>query len=130
MRKLRRRWQLDSPFALIQQIRLVHAVAESSFEIAVPADQLDKFSVLRERFGLDLAVVRPDDPSLTPFVTIDHKTPSTALGVIVRPLIFPRAIVDHRCTLWPAARPHRLFVRRPALTENRRALLERWMAAC
>ena len=96
-------------------------------EIAVPADQLDKFSILRERFGLRLATARPDDPSLTPFVTIDHETPSTALGAVVRPLIFPRAIVDHCRTLWPAARPHR-YSFAGLLTDSRRALLEGWMA--
>jgi hypothetical protein len=123
----RRRWQLDGSFVLIQQIRLAHAVAESAFEIAVDADQLDKFSVLRERFGLRLATARPGDPSLTPFVTIDHKTPSTAVGAVVRPLIFPRAIIDHCRTLWPAARAHR-YSFAGLLTDNRRALLEGWMA--
>ena len=127
MREPLRRWQLDGSFALIQQIRLVHAVAESRFEIAVPADQLDKFSVLRERFGLQLATAQPDDPSLTPFVTIDHQTPSTAVGAVVRPLIFPRAIVDHCRTLWPASRAHR-YSFAGLLTDNRRALLEGWMA--
>ena len=127
MREPVRRWQLDGSFALIQQIRLVHAVAESHFQIAVPADQLDKFSVLRERFGLQLATARPDDPSLTPFVTIDHQTPSTAVGAVVRPLIFPRAIVDHCRTLWPASRAHR-YSFAGLLTDNRRALLEGWMA--
>ena len=104
MREPRCRWQLDGAFALIQQIRLVHALAESDCEIAVQADQLDKFSILRERFGLHLATARPGDPSLTPFITIDHQTPSTAVGAVVRPLIFPQAIVDHCRTLWPAAR--------------------------
>ena len=127
MGEARRRWQLDGSFTLIQQIRLAHAVAESGFELAVDADQLDKFSVLRERFGLHLAVARPGDPSLTRFVTIDHKTPSTAVGAVVRPLIFPRAIVDHCRTLWPAARPHR-YSFAGLLTDNRRALLEGWMA--
>jgi hypothetical protein len=121
------RWQLEGSFALIQQIRLVHAVAESGSEIAVAADELDKFSILRERFGLRLATARPGDPSLTPFVTIDHKTPSTALGAVVRPLIFPRAIVDYCRTLWPAARAHR-YSFAGLLTDNRRALLEGWMA--
>jgi hypothetical protein len=121
------RWQLDGSFALIQQIRLVHAIAESRFEISVPADQLDKFSILRERFGLNLAAARPGDPSLTPFVTIDHETPSTAVGAVVRPLIFPRAIVDHCRTLWPAARAHR-YSFAGLMTESRRALLEGWMA--
>jgi hypothetical protein len=123
----RRRWQLDGSFVLIQQIRLAHAMAESAFEIAVEADQLDKFSVLRDRFGLRMATARPDDPSLTPFVTIDHKTPSTAVGTVVRPLIFPRAIVDHCRTLWPATRAHR-YSFAGLLTDARRALLEGWMA--
>jgi hypothetical protein len=127
VRESRRRWQLDGVFALIQQIRLVHAVAESGFEIAIAADQLDKFSILRERFGLHLAAARPDDPSLTPFVTIDHRTPSTAIGAVVRPLIFPRAIVEHCRTLWPAARAHR-YSFAGLLTDSRRALLEGWMA--
>lgn len=123
----RRRWQLDGSFALIQQIRLVHALAESGFEIAVAAGELDKFSILRERFGLGLATARIDDPSLAPFVAIDHETPSTALGAVVRPLIFPRAIVEHCRTLWPSARPHR-YSFAGLLTENRRALLEDWLA--
>src|SRR5204863_3254585 len=105
----------------------VHAIAEAGCEIAVAADQLDKFSILRERFGLNLATATPDDPSLTPFVTIDHKTPSTALGAVVRPLIFPRAIAEHCRTLWPAARAHR-YSFAGLLTQNRRALLEGWIA--
>jgi hypothetical protein len=125
--KSRPRWQLDGSFALIQQIRLVHALAESGFEIAVPADELDKFSILRERFGLRLATARRDDPLLTPFITIDHVTPSTAVGTVVRPLIFPRAIVDHCRTLWPASRAHR-YSFAGLMTESRRALLEGWMA--
>jgi len=123
----RRRWQLDGAFALIQQIRLVHALAESSFEVAVAAGELDKFSILRERFGLRLATARSEDPCLTPFIAIDHATPSTAVGAVVRPLIFPRAIVEHCRTLWPAARPHR-YSFAGLLTDTRRALLEGWIA--
>jgi hypothetical protein len=120
------RWQLDVSFALIQQIRLVHAVAESGCEIAVPAGELDKFSILRERFGLRLMAAQPGDPSLAPFVRIDHETPSTALGGLERTLIFPRAIVEHCRTLWPATRPHR-YSFAGLLTESRRALLEAWI---
>lgn len=121
------RWQLDVSFALIQQIRLVHAVAESACEIAVPAGELDKFSILRDRFGLRLRAAQADDPSLAPFVRIDHETPSTALGRLERTLIFPRAIVEHCRTLWPATRAHR-YSFAGLLTDNRRALLEAWIA--
>jgi hypothetical protein len=121
-----RRWRLDFSFALIQQIRLVHAVAESGFEVGVRADELAKFSILRDRFGLRLTAARPDDLLLDPFVTIDHQTPSTAIGDLVRPLIFPRAIVAHCRTLWPEVRAHR-YSFAGLLTDSRRALLERWI---
>ncbi len=127
MRERSRRWKLDGPFSLIQQIRLVHALAESAFDIAVPADQLDKFSLLRDRFGLRLAIAEATDPSLTPFVTIDHATPSTAVGGVVRPLIFPRAAVDHCRTLWPTNRAHR-YSFAGLLTDSRRTLIDAWIA--
>jgi hypothetical protein len=126
MRAMPRRLRFDFTFALIQQIRLVHALTESAFEIAVPETELDKFSILRERFGLRLASPRGDDVPLTACVTIDHETPSTAVGRLARPLIFPRAIAEHCRTLWPAARPHR-YSFAGLLTDTRRALLERWI---
>jgi hypothetical protein len=122
-----RRWAFDAPFALIQQIRLVHALAESAFEIAVGTDEFEKFSILRDRFGLRLSEARPGDLPLEPYVTIDHATPSTAIGDLARPLIFPRAIVEHCRRLWPAARVHR-YSFAGLLTDSRRALLESWIA--
>jgi hypothetical protein len=122
----RRRWQFGAPFSLIQQIRLAHALAESAFEIAVPAHELDKFAILRERFGLRLAVAEAGDPSLAPFVTIDHEAPSTAIGAIARPLIFPRGIADRCRGLWPASRAHR-YSFAGLLSDSRQALLERWI---
>jgi hypothetical protein len=123
-----RRLRLDCSFALIQQIRLAHALAESAFEITVPDAELDKFSVLRDRFGLRLAAARGGDVPIADALAIDHRTPATAVGRVVRPLIFPRAIVEHCRTLWPASRPHR-YSFAGLLTDSRRALLERWMGA-
>jgi hypothetical protein len=122
----RRRWQFGAPFTLIQQIRLVHALAESAFEIAVPVEELDKFAILRERFGLRLAVAAAGDPSLAPFLTIDHATPSTVVGAIARPLIFPRGIADRCRSLWAASRAHR-YSFAGLLSDSRRAVLERWL---
>jgi hypothetical protein len=92
----------------------------------VSADELGKFSLLRERFGLRLGAAQPGDPRIDPFVTIDHQTPSTAIGDLVRPLIFPRAIVAYCRTLWPAVRAHR-YSFAGLLTDSRRTLLERWI---
>jgi hypothetical protein len=120
------RWRLDLSFALIQQIRLAHALSESAYDIAVSADELDKFSILRDRFGLRLVVARPDDRRLDPYITIDHQTPSTAVGNLVRPLIFPRAIVSYCRSLWPDVRAHR-YSFAGLLTDSRRTLLEGWI---
>jgi hypothetical protein len=123
---MRRRLRVDFTFALIQQIRLVHALAESAFDVTVPAGELDKFSVLRDRFGLRLAAAGADDAPLAPHLAIDHAAPSTAVGGLVRPLSFPRAIVEHCRTLWPAVRPYR-YSFAGLITDARRALLERFI---
>jgi hypothetical protein len=88
-------------------------VAESGCEIAVPADQLDKFSILRERFGLPSGDgAARGSVAYAGSVTIDHQTPSTAVGAVVRPLIFPRAVVDHCRTLVAGRADAPLLVRR------------------
>jgi hypothetical protein len=120
------RWQFGAPISLIQQIRLAHALAESAFEIAVPAHELHKFAMLRERFGLELAVAKAADRSLAPFIAIDHEAPATIIGAVARPLIFPKGIADRCRELWPATRPHR-YSFAGLLTDNRQALLERWI---
>ena len=121
-----RRLRLALDFALIQQVRLAHALAESSFVIAVPPAELAKFDLLRRRFGLTLEVARSDDFDLAPHLTISHATPVTGVGELRRPLLFPRAILDHCRTLWPAARPHRCSFA-GLLTDARRAALDRWI---
>jgi hypothetical protein len=122
------RLQLELPFALIQQIRLVHALAESEYAITVPADELPKFSVLCERFGLRLADAKPGDVPIGRFVSISHEAPSTAIGGLVRPLIFPRAIAERCRALWQSSRPLR-YSFAGLVTDERRHILQQWSAA-
>jgi hypothetical protein len=121
------RLHLGLTFVLIQQIRLAHALAESGFEISVPPAEAAKFSVLRERFGLEFAAASVEDVALTPFIAIAHETPSTAVGALSRPLIFPRAIVDHCRRLWPETRPLR-YSFAGLVTAARQRLLDDWIA--
>jgi hypothetical protein len=120
------RLRVDLDFGLIQQLRLAHALAESSFVIAVPAAELGKFAFLRQRFGLALSAARPDDFDLAPHLTVAHETPSTGVGALHRPLLFPRVILDHCRSLWPAERPYRSSFA-GLLTDSRRAALDRWL---
>ena len=123
-----RRLQLDLPFALIQQIRLAHALAESDYAITVDAAELPKFSVLSERFGLRLGHAQPGDVALGGFVSMSHEAPSTAIGQLARPLIFPRAIADRCRALWQTARPIR-YSFAGLVTEERRRVLQDWSDA-
>ena len=119
------RLQLDLSFALIQQIRLAHALAESDYAITVAAAELPKFSVLCERFGLRLGDARPGDVALGGFVSISHEAPSTAIGRLSRPLIFPCAIAERCRALWQASRPLR-YSFAGLVTDERRRILQRW----
>ena len=123
---MHRRLRVELPVALIQQLRLIHALTESSFPIAVPAAELPKFEPLRHRFGLVLGEARSGDFDLTPHLTVAHDVPSTGVGDLRRPLVFPRAILDHCRTLWPAVRAHRCTFA-GLLTDARRAVLEGWI---
>src|SRR5574338_1095389 len=84
--------RVDAPYRLIQGIRLVHALMESSYRVHVPTQHEDKFTRLREAFGADFTVGADGVPELTP-VALSHREPRTAIGSLERPLIFPHAIV-------------------------------------
>jgi hypothetical protein len=123
-----RRLRVALDFALIQQLRLTHALAESSFVIAVPAAELAKFDLLRQRFGLSLAEARPSDFDLTPHLTVAHGAPSTGVGALRRPLVYPMAIFDHCRGTWPSVRPHRCSFA-GLLTDERRGAIDRFLGS-
>jgi hypothetical protein len=122
------RWQLDLSFTLIQQIRLAHALAESSWSIAVPAPERAKFAALADTFGLCLETATREDPDLAPFVNVTHAAPTTAVGALARPLIFPAAIVDRCRESWQDPRPYR-YSFAGLVTEARARVIEDWLAA-
>ena len=125
---MQRRWRLDLSFTLIQQIRLAHALAESSWTVAVPADELAKFAALGDAFGLRLDAARPGDADLAPFITVSHPAPTTAVGALERALIFPSAIVDRCRAGWQDPRPFR-FSFAGLVTEARASVIEGWLTA-
>ena len=92
-------FHVRAPYHLIQGIRLVHALMESSYRVHVPSEHADKFSRLREVFGLDFAIGIDAIPAL-PSVALSHREPLTSIGSLQRPLIFPRAIPERCRELW------------------------------
>lgn len=121
----RNSFYVDVPYYLIQSVRLVHALAESDYNVHVPAEHVDKVARLREVFNVDVRVGTQDVPVL-PGVVVDHASPRTSIGALSRPLIFPAAVTRRCREIWSALRPVR-FSFAGLVTEKRRTLLSRWL---
>lgn len=120
----RQEFHVQVPYRLIQGIRLVHALMETDYHVHVPVEHVDKFSQLRDAFGVDFAIGIENVPEL-PAVSVSHSAPSTAVGSVRRPLIFPHAIVRRCRDLWPDERPVR-FSFAGLVTDKRREALNTW----
>ncbi|QDU56209.1 exostosin family protein [Aeoliella mucimassa] len=118
------------PFALIQQIRLVHALVESDYPIIIPESDLHKFTELEKVFGIRLndRAVGSVDCDITKFLKFAHRVPTTSVGSIDRPLIFPRAIMAKCKRLWAADRSVQVGFA-GLITPAREQLIAKWVAA-
>jgi len=106
---------------LLQQFRLLHAIAESGVPIAVPRQEADRFEWLDRYFdNVDWGVSRKWHRQFADF-DIDHASPRTRLGEASRPLVFPHQILDRCRTLWTERTVPMSFV--GLVTEERRAIL-------
>ncbi|HLP02519.1 MAG TPA: hypothetical protein VK163_10890 [Opitutaceae bacterium] len=114
------------PVHYIQGLRLVHALAEGSIPVALPANQRARLRLLSRKFG---ARFTPVDQRTRPLrgLGLTHPLPETRIGRIVRPLIFPHAIVDHCRSLWCSPRETR-FAFAGLVTDRRGRLLRDWIA--
>jgi hypothetical protein len=120
--------RLDMSFNLIQQVRLAHALAESDFPIVIPTAESPKFALLKQKFGMQFLAGDDGDINLSPHLRILHDEPSTSIGDLNRPLIFPHAITSYCRALWSRKREHR-YSFAGLVTPGRQDLLQRWVAA-
>ncbi len=119
---------IRSEVNLIQQIRLIHAIAESDFGVALEPLQEAKFQILKERFGLQFFPHSAYGVDITNQIELSHTRPCTSIGSVSRPLIFPRAVVECCRTLWPERREFR-YSFQGLLTGSRQQLLQQWIQA-
>jgi hypothetical protein len=99
---------------------------ESDYRVYVPAEHVDKFSRLREVFGVSFSVGIDNVPEL-PAVTVSHAEPRTSVGSLQRPLIFPHVITRYCRSLWSADRTAR-FCFAGLVTDRRREVLAEWVS--
>ncbi len=113
-----------SPY-LIQQIRLIHALAETEFQIVLPEGEQNKFQILKKYFDIDLLYGTTWDYDITDFLEVNHIKPLTVAFGIERPLIFPHSIPKVCSRLWKDKRRYR-YSFAGLLTEKRKHVIGKW----
>jgi hypothetical protein len=118
--------QINMSFDLIQKVRLVHALTESSFAISIPASEEAKFDIIKKYFRIQFLNDNEQGFDMTSYLKISHEKPLTSIGQIVRPLIFPHEMTNYCRSLWQDKRKH-IYSFQGLITSQRKILLETWI---
>lgn len=113
---------------LLQQIRLIHALAETDFKVVLPEGEQSKFQILKKYFDVDFLYGTVWNYDITDFLEVNHVKPLTVAFGIERPLIFPHAITQFCKSLWKDKRQYHVSFA-GLLTEKRKAVIENWIDA-
>ena len=98
------RLSIDISMHLIQSIRLAQAVMEAGFSLQLKADQEKALFDYLSGFFPNLSYSMGNGARELPEVEIIHALPQTRIGTIVRPLIFPRAVIREFRRQWSPER--------------------------
>lgn len=83
----------------LQQWRLIHAMSEGPCPVSIAPQFQAGIEYLQKYFKADIQTTG-GKPVRSGFVHIDTLGPSTRIGPVTRPLIFPHEIVDYCRSLW------------------------------
>lgn len=114
---------------VLQSIRMIHAVAESRFDLILPHGEAWKFEVVRDSLGMQFQTGNwtPGDIRLSEAAGFSHDVPSSQIGRLSRPLIFPHAITKFCRSLWAPKRTHR-FGFAGLMTPQRKVVISKWLS--
>ena len=114
-------------FNIIQNIRIIHAISESSYVIVIDKDDEPKFKELKRLFNIkyELKNLKKD------FVTINnyeilHNKPLSKIGEIDKFLLFPHAITNHCKKIWKNER-EMVCSFAGLITESRKIILNKYL---
>lgn len=91
---------INKKINLIQEVRLVHALCESDFNIIIDKSQEEKLIHLK-KFNISYKINNNHKGiNFNDLVKINHSVPETNIGNIKKPIIFPKAITTHLKENW------------------------------
>ncbi len=120
---------INKSFKLIQMIRVIHALSESDYSVAIPPTEIEKFSILINKFGLSFANAhdRANAIDITHQVRLSHSKPQTSIGKLSRTLIFPTIVTKYCRSIWEENRTIN-YSFQGLVTNERKPLIEGWLS--
>ncbi|WP_411847233.1 hypothetical protein AAFN60_07495 [Roseibacillus persicicus] len=114
------------PCRLIQELRLVHALAESSHEVRVTKDARSRFRKLEELAGPLFAEEPGEVVDISDSISFCHEQPKSVIAGIERQLIFPHRIIGFCRDQWREERPTE-FLFQGQVSPHRLVQLSDWV---
>ena len=117
---------LDQSLKLIQQIRVLHAIAESGLPIYISENEAYKLEPLQKYFNIHFNTGTCNGVKFSQLIKIDHSKPTTSIGEIERTLIFPHAITKYLRLMWQSKRKYK-YSFAGLVTSERKSVIENWL---
>ena len=122
--------KIDYPVVMIQQVRLLQALAEAEVAVYLHSDDRARFAggygSSQFRYHDELPA-KSDCISFDELCYIHHPTPETRVGRISRPLIFPQSMFECCRKQWATESQRQLCCFPGLLTPARVASISRWV---
>jgi hypothetical protein len=116
----------DEQLHKIQEVRTLHAIAETDFPICVSQEDAYKLQPLQKYFKMHFEVGNCHGHKFSQVTNINHSKPVTSIGNIERTLIFPHAITNHLHLMWKEKRKYK-YSFAGLVTLERKNIIENWI---
>lgn len=122
---LNKKIYLDLNLALIQNLRFIHALMESKYDVVISKEDTVKFRELKKLFNISYDQSFTNSTKVTDF-EISHDKPLTRISTLERNLIFPHSIVNYCKRIWKDNREYKCSFA-GLITEKRKEAINRYI---
>ena len=86
---------INTNINLLQEVRVLHSLCDNGVTLFCDQLQYEKLKPIKDKFGCDIRIGNSTSSvNLSELLQIHHNTPSTRVGDVVKPLIFPKTLIE------------------------------------
>ncbi|MCC8358459.1 exostosin domain-containing protein [Salinimicrobium sediminilitoris] len=117
---------IDREIEKIQEIRVIQALAESGYSIVISNEQKKNLQFIVKHFPKKFNTGYKDGLFFSELIAINHSEPTTSIGSLIRPLIFPHYFCYRLKSEWKEKRRVR-FSFAGLMSAERKRVIELWL---